>query len=155
GVDRSVRLWDLATGRQTGVIAGLPVSVAQLAFSPDGQSLAVAGSDRVPRLVSVRTLEVRPLAADPDWVHSMCFSPDGRTLVAGGAGRVRRLFDFPAGSLKRIVRGQVGTINKVRFTPDGSQIVTASSDRTVRTWDAEGGLEALLIPEAAGGVHGL
>src|SRR5262249_20710358 len=59
------------------------------------------------------------------------------------------------GSLKRIVRGQVGTINKVRFTPDGSQIVTASSDRTVRTWDAEGGLEALLIPEAAGGVHGL
>src|SRR5262245_64226036 len=44
-VDRKIRLWDLATGKQTAVLEGHQKQVAAVAFSPDGSTLASARSE--------------------------------------------------------------------------------------------------------------
>src|SRR5262249_59884765 len=40
GLDRTIRLWDVTTGKQTRAWEGSVVSVSSVAFSPDGRTLA-------------------------------------------------------------------------------------------------------------------
>ena len=63
GVDKTVRLWDAATGAQKFVLKGHTRSVRDVAFSPDGTLLASGGGDQVIRLwEAVTGAQLRALA---------------------------------------------------------------------------------------------
>src|SRR5262245_37872218 len=48
GSDRTVRLWDVASGKNTAALTGHGSDVSSVAFSPDGKTLASgAGGDGV------------------------------------------------------------------------------------------------------------
>src|SRR5262249_27437270 len=97
GGDKTVRLWDAATGRPVAVLAGHRYAVLAAAFSPDGRRLATldAGSGQrdLPGELKLWDLpprpEARPAASFPWDVGgspgSLAFSPDGR-LVMGTLG---------------------------------------------------------------------
>lgn len=58
GEDRTVRLWDAATGKPIGTsLTGHTDWVGAVAFSPDGRTMASAGGDRTVRLWDVVTYE--------------------------------------------------------------------------------------------------
>jgi WD40 repeat protein len=83
--DRSIRLWDLGTSRQSAPLIGHRDRVTSLAFSPDGKTLASGSWDRTAKLWSVAALqEVATLEAHRGYVHCVAFSPDGRVLASGG-----------------------------------------------------------------------
>src|ERR1700694_799209 len=71
--DKTIKLWDIASGRELRTFAGDSVE-----FSPDGRTLVVSGSgDKTIKLWDVASgRELRTLTGD-----SVEFSPDGRTLA--------------------------------------------------------------------------
>jgi WD40 repeat protein len=63
--DTSVRLWDVATGRQIRIFSGHTLAVMALAFSADGRTLTSASSDFIKVWDVASGKEVRSLAVFP------------------------------------------------------------------------------------------
>src|SRR5712692_6046031 len=76
-IDRTIQLWDVATGTQLRTIADNAAFVFAVAFSPDGHSIASGSFDHLVRLWDVRTgTELHRLAGHAGSVLCVAFSPD-------------------------------------------------------------------------------
>ncbi|MEG4970992.1 hypothetical protein QUB11_30820 [Microcoleus sp. B6-A1] len=117
--------------------------VDNIAFSPDGKTLATSGSERlfspVPTIVLWDT-KGKPLVdfkTNQDKVNSIAFSPDGKLLVTAGGDGTARLWDTKGTELK-VLEGHQGEVKSAMFSEDGKLIVTGGEDGTARLWDATG-----------------
>ena len=95
-------LWEVATGKEL-FLPQIPFEMTRLAFSPDGNTLAIGGTSQV-LLWSVKDEHIRRVIADYDHgVRSFAFSPDGAMLATGSASASDRV------ALWDIVTGQNST----------------------------------------------
>src|SRR5690606_37515078 len=86
-----VRLWDPETLSSVELEHGAGTAVYHLAFAPDGQSLAIAGTAGL-ELVDVRTRKRRPVTGHRGAVYAVGFTPDAAALVTSGEdGAVLRI----------------------------------------------------------------
>ncbi|MFF2519858.1 trypsin-like peptidase domain-containing protein, partial [Streptomyces sp. NPDC058086] len=119
-------------------LTGHTHSVDQVAFSPDGHTLATGSGDTV-RLWDVATGKTRAtLTGHTDTVNSVAFSHDGHTLATGSNDDTVRLWNVATGK-SRTTLTQTGTVNSVAFSPDGHTLATGSKDNTVRLRDVATG----------------
>src|SRR5262249_38443346 len=92
--DRTVRVWEVATGACVAELSGHTDEVFTAAFHPDGQRLAAAGPDPAIFLWDLATgQEVARLGGHASYVWSLAFSPDGKTLASGSGDGTVRLWD--------------------------------------------------------------
>jgi WD40 repeat protein len=83
--DRTVRLWDLATGEAVATWTGFPVMGHKVVFSHDGRWLAAASWDHVWIYQAATRQRAHELGSNPaGWVQAMAFAPDSRRLFAVG-----------------------------------------------------------------------
>jgi WD40 repeat protein len=165
--DKTIRLWDVANGRELRTLAGRDV-----AFSPDSRTAALGLDDKTIKLWNLASgRELRTLGGNGNELRSMAFSPDGRTLASGSVDgtmwgvsgnklgfwdvqdhktaffyKAIKLWDVTSGRELRAFAGH-GTVilgtaaNAVAFSPDGRWLASGFSDSTVRLWDVASGRE--------------
>jgi WD40 repeat protein len=126
-------LWDAATGRPAGSLAGASLSKLHLAFAPDGRTLAQGTRDDVVLWdLASRKPRHRFTGAGP----AVAFAPDGRSLCT--LGPLLGRWDVRTGrplypDVKD--RGHVGPVVAVTFAPDGRSLASRGDDGSVRLWD--------------------
>ncbi len=120
-------------------------TVWEVAFSPDGKTLASAGYDNTIILwdTVTRTPIGNPLAGHTDEVYALAFSPNGKVFASGGKDNSVLLWDVQSGiQLGKPLLGHTKAINGIAFSPDGKLLVSASYDGTVILWDVASGQPA-------------
>jgi WD40 repeat protein len=97
GTDRSIRVWDVATGRPRRTLRGPAEGSWSIAWSPDGRVLATGGEDGVIRLWEVLTGQERArLAGHEGPVSALAFTADGARLLSGGSDTTVLVWDLAA-----------------------------------------------------------
>ena len=125
-----------------------------VAFSPDGATVAVAAGDFAVYLFDVDTMGVRVLRGHRQQVYAVGFSPDGEALASADMSGEVRLFDLEAGS-DRVLAGHSDAVNFLDFRRDAALLATGSSDGTVRLWDLVGEKPPVVLEAHDAGVNGV
>jgi WD40 repeat protein/tRNA A-37 threonylcarbamoyl transferase component Bud32 len=133
--DGTVRLWEVATGREVRQFSGHSGAVDDVAFSSDGRQALTASHDGTVRLWDVHTGKVIHVLIGHTGVHRVVFSPDGRRALSGGGEGTMRLWDLDSGREVRRFTGWCG----VAFSPDGRRALSGEGSGHIGLWDVETG----------------
>jgi WD40 repeat protein len=142
-----VAVWDTSSGEmvwQLDTDAGRslwPIGFPDVAFSPDGDELAVFRGDLNSRF------GLLSIVGTGDWsttwefptehlVSELAYAPNDSYLVASTLGHTLELYDTSAGRHLGTLGPQAGPVVDVAISPDSRLIATASDDGESWVWDA-------------------
>jgi WD40 repeat protein len=144
--DRTLKVWDW---RNKSVVysQSFPGQVVSVAFSPDGQSLAVGGVDGIINQIAhaaVWTYSVgswQPQVKFPEYINvtALAYSPRGGTLVGGGSSRNVQVWQTSDGAPVHTL-SHAHQVTRAAISPDGSTLATATCMTVSNDYCTEGGV---------------
>jgi WD40 repeat protein len=137
-----LQVWDVQRRRvvNTSFLSPAYTVPADVTFSPDGSTLAVAvtdaqGTGSAIEVLSVPGLEQLKKIPAPAGI-AVQFSPDGRLLAFGDVQGRLWLYDAHTWAHRgRPLAAHASAVDTVNFSPDGQTLSTTSNEGTTRLWD--------------------
>jgi WD40 repeat protein len=143
GRDKTVRVWNVASGEELYQLQGHGGTVYSVALSSDGKVLASGSDDKTIRLWDMSSGKELRRLEQPGWVSAVAFSHDGKTLAAGCSDRgygVLQLWDATAEMKLRRRISLPSSVVSIVFAPDDRTLASAQG-MSIRLWDPATGKE--------------
>ncbi|GAB4377930.1 MAG: hypothetical protein Kow00121_28710 [Elainellaceae cyanobacterium] len=152
-----ITLWSADSGTVIQQMVG-STAVTQIRFSPNGDWIATAHSDRSIAIWQVRTGRLMgrvPATSLVRTIRSLQFSANSQQLMIAVDNAVQLWSLKPSSSAnalkldRAITLSHPATVNQAMISPKGRWIATASSDGAARLWDAATGrLLQTFVPQS-------
>jgi WD40 repeat protein len=132
--DKTVKLWDVATGKELATLEAHEDIVSSVAFSKDGAQLATGSFDGTAKVWNTADRKlVHTFRGHRGAVLTVAFNPNGRALAAGGIDGTVRVWELdgknPEGG--RVQRAHQLWVNAIAYRPDGEGLASVSSDNEI------------------------
>jgi len=134
--DRTMRLWDQATGTNLVVYRGHTYPVWCLDIDRLGVNVVTGSMDRTAKLWQMeRAYPLRIYSGHESDVDVVKFHPNCNYLATGSNDKTLRLWSHADAKMVRVLNGHQASIHALAFSPDGKWLASAGEDRVVRVWD--------------------
>lgn len=142
--DKTIKLWDIDTGKCLRTLKGHKKEVYSVVFSPTDQVLVSSSSDRKLRLWKTESGKlIRSLENGSIFVNRVAFDPEGQMFASWSEkDRVVMFWDATSGKFLRSTEMQSNTDNTIfdlAFDVTGQKLAGASSSGKVILWDTNSG----------------
>ncbi|KAK6342234.1 hypothetical protein TWF730_001711 [Orbilia blumenaviensis] len=138
-IDKTIRLWDTATGANLATFEGHSDWVQSVAFSSDSKRLASSSIDRTIKLWDTATGScLATFGGHLGSVESVAFSHDSKWL-ASSSKKTISLWDTTTRIEIATFEGHSDWVQSVVFSPDSKRLVSGSTDKTIKLWDTATG----------------
>ncbi|MDJ0537800.1 MAG: serine/threonine-protein kinase [Microcystis sp. M53603_WE2] len=150
--DKTIKIWETATGTELRTLTGHSMTVWSVAYSPDGRYLASGSLDKTIKIWEVATGKVRTLTGHYMTFWSVAYSPDGRYLASGSSDKTIKIWETATGKELRTLAGHSKGVWSVVYSPDGRYLASGSSDKTIKIWEVATGQELRTLTGHSEGV---
>ncbi|KAJ8766281.1 hypothetical protein K2173_022340 [Erythroxylum novogranatense] len=134
--DRTIKIWDLASGRLKLTLTGHIEQVRGLAVSQRHTYMFSAGDDKQVKCWDLEQNKViRSYHGHLSGVYCLALHPTIDLLLTGGRDSVCRVWDIRTKMQVFALSGHDNTVCSVFTRPTDPQVVTGSHDSTIRFWD--------------------
>lgn len=131
-------------------------SVNRAVFSPDGQRIATASTDKKIKIWDATSgAELQTLSGHGSNVTWVCFSPDGQRIASSSSDKTIKIWDAFTGKELNTLKGHTDIVLSVSFSPDGKRIASSGHDASVRIWDLARRKEQKILTGHKGRVYGV
>ncbi len=144
-LDKTVRIWELATGRLLNTIRP-PIGeqdkghITAVAISPDGRSIACGGRASIEKSYSIYIFDresgklIKRIAGLPNSILQLAYCKEGKFLLATSGGKNSlKIYEAPAYTLGK-TKGFAEFSARADFDKQG-RLVTVSYDGPIRLYD--------------------
>ncbi|RJR45003.1 MAG: TIR domain-containing protein, partial [Desulfobacteraceae bacterium] len=138
--DKTVRLWDLETGRCLNALKGHSGHVWSVAWSTDQQCVLAGSWDKTVRLLDVKTGErLREFKGHSGSVKVVVWNSDQDSFLSGADDHTVRVWDLHNAVERQILKGHTDSILSLALSADQSHALSGSKDNTLRLWNLRTG----------------
>ena len=142
--DKTVQIWDAATGRHILTYKGHSDRVLCVAWSHDGKRIASASADHTVQVWDATsgktifthaghtTFAVNAVAWNPVWGTGM---PGGKLLASASDDKTVQVWGLTTGSRIYTYREHTDGVTALAWSPDGKRIASGGNDKKVQVWE--------------------
>ncbi|MGC3967331.1 MAG: WD40 repeat domain-containing protein [Pirellulales bacterium] len=129
--DRSIRAYDVASGKETLLIEDHADWVMTIAWSADGAKLVSGSRDKTSKVFDAKTGDsLTTYPGHSETVLSAVFAPDGKTVLSGGSDKKIHVWNPADGKQAATIAGFGGEVYRVQIVDN--EIWSCSADKTAK-----------------------
>jgi WD40 repeat protein len=139
--DRTIKRWNLKTGKLLHTFFGHLGSVVSVAISSTGNTLVSGSHDKTVRVWDVETgTLISTLTGGEKWVKAVAISPNSHTIASGNEDRIITFWQLKPEKFLRALFGHQESIEAIAFSSNGALFASSGEDTSIKLWNKTGQL---------------
>ena len=136
GLFGQVQVWNVKSHKLEHAYRVGKDSLYGLSLSPDGQTLAVGGAEKIVRQIRISDgKQLLDFRAHADWVRATAFTADGKQLVSAGRDKAMKLIDLATGRFVDDINNPLEPIVCLARDPARKMIAYGGAQGTARIYN--------------------
>ena len=137
--DKTIQIWDLATGKSIRTFEGDSSTIWSVAFDSNGTRLVTGTGFWRVMLWDMKTGQSISSLDHAASVWSVAISHDGQLIASGSGDKTTKIWDAENGRLIHNLPDHTDFVYSVAFSPDDKTLVSASKDNKITIVDVATG----------------